>query len=134
MGNKVKFGEGASHIVELQQTVSSERQQANDAIRKHTRMQIRIRAFYDAIEYVSFSSADDSPVWASNWLNWLLDGIVPVPDKVEETAATAEAATAEAVPEDQPTLATEDLLPREEGVIPDDEPDDEPPAPTAAVA
>lgn len=128
--NKVKFGESDSHVVELRQTAASEKQQADEATRKATRMQRRIRAFYKAVEYVSFSSAEEAPIWATNWLDWLLDGVMPVPD-VEE--ATFETVTAEAVPEDQPTLATEDLLPREEGVIPEDEePDPEPP--TAATA
>lgn len=115
--SKVKFGENDSLIVELQQTVSSEKQQADDAIRKATRMQRRIRAFYDAIEYVSFSSAEEAPIWATNWLDWLLDGVVPVPDEVEESA-----------PEDQP----EPDFASVEETAPEDQPD--PPAPTAAVA
>ncbi len=112
--SKVKFGEDDSRIVDLQISARLEKEQADAATRKATRMQRRIRAFYDAIEYVSFSSAEEAPIWAPNWLDWLLDGIVPVPDVVKETpadaepidAATVEAATAEAVPEDQPDPPT----------------------------
>lgn len=122
--SKVKFGENDSRIAELQQTASLERQQADDAIRKHTRMQRRIRAFYDAIEYVSFSSAEEAPVWASNWLDWLLDGIVPVPDS--ETASEPEEMQAGTVEE------TPDVPPL--GPDPELEPDPEPDPPVAATA
>ncbi len=103
--SKVKFGEDDSHIVDLQIAARLEKEQADAATRKATRMKRRIRAFYDAIEYVSFSSAEEAPIWAPNWLGWLLDGTVPVPDGVEENRAP-EVATVEAVPENQPDPPT----------------------------
>ena len=107
---KVRFGESDSLIAEVQQTAAREKAQGDEAVRKHTRIQRRIRAFYEAVEYISFPSVEEAPIWAANWLDWLLDGTVPV----EETSV-AEAAL-EVVLEDQPTP----------------EPDGEPPATVAA--
>ena len=104
--SKVKFGENDSRIVELQQTASLEKQQADNSTPEHTRILRRIRAFYDAIEYVSFRSAEEAPIWASNWLDWLLDGIVLVPDAVEEIAVVEETAPEETAPENQPDPET----------------------------
>lgn len=132
--SKVKFGENDSRIVELQQTASLERQQADDAIRKHTRMQRRIHAFYDAIEYVSFSSTEEAPIWASNWVDWLLDGIVPVPDS--ETAPEPEEMQAgmveETAPTDQIAVEAEIGLTTEETIVGDDDPEPDPPVAATA--
>ena len=120
--NKVKFGKDDSRIVDLQTSARLEKEQAYTATRKATRMQRRIRTFYDAIGYVSFSSAEEAPIWAPNWLDWLLDGTMPVPDVAEETG-DAEVATVEDLSEDQP------------GNEPDaPAPDDQPDPPTATVA
>lgn len=115
---KVKFGDGDLRMVELKATADLEKAQADDAVRKHTRMLRRIDSFYEAIDYVAFSSTEDAPMWAEHWKEWLQTGIFPVPEElVEETDAAEKIAISEEInPADQP----------------DDEPDDEPDPPLAA--
>lgn len=113
--NKVKFGEDDSHTAELQNTAKLEKAQADDATRQLTRILRRIDNFYEAIDYVAFSSAEEAPIWAPNWKEWLQTGVFPVPDIVEATPAGMQDGVVyeeAAPPDDQPG---------------GDDPDDKPP-------
>jgi len=132
--SKVKFGEDDSRIVEIKESLELETQQANDATRKHTRIQRRIEEFYAQVDYVAFPSADEAPIWATNWRDWLLTGLVPVPDEVsEETAAEIADVELKAVAAEMP--AADLVFEDQPGNEPDaPAPDDQPDPPTAAVA
>ncbi len=113
---KVRFGQNESaRVVELQVVATTERQQADNASRERTRMVRRLREFYDAIDYVVFPEvAEDAPVWAENWVDWITIGIVPVPETANPEEVPEEPANPEEGPEEPAN------------------PEDEPPPPAAA--
>lgn len=110
--NKVKFGEDDSHTIELKTLAEEEKAQADDAVRKHTRILRRIDAFFEAIDYVAFSSTEEAPIWASNWKEWLQTGIFPVPDVVDD---------------EEPEEVQDETVDEEADQPSGDGPDDEPP-------
>ena len=98
--NKVVIGGDISAVAFR---ADNEERRADIAVRELSQFKRHINAFFSAITEVRFPA--NAPAWAPEWYEWLLTGEIPL------------------APEVAPPLATEDLLPREEGTDPVGDPD-----------
>lgn len=73
MDSKTRIGDDDSPLAAK---AAAEETRADTAVREVSAIKGRIRQFYNEVAFVSFD--EGAPIWAEGWLDFLLDGKVPV--------------------------------------------------------
>ncbi len=106
--NKTRFSDtedtGARDIAQ------AESQRADKVARLLTGTHDRIRELFQAAQYVVFKDEETAPLWAPQWLSYLLTGEVPdvpVPEKGSEPTGEVSLATVDGEPRTEDKFDTD---------------------------